>query len=168
MGESAKDSGGETLRIRGRPGRLIATSTAAFAAALAILGALLALRAVMSPAAAALIAAALAAGLAADLLLWWRRGIREIVMDPRGLTVTRGPDARSLTVSPQDVQRVTLTRRLGRLRVVLRLAPGELRVLGIRLPLPRRLVIREDAFGSREFRVFSDRLSAWEGGGGNI
>jgi hypothetical protein len=137
------------FRMDARPLLIVAADVGAFLLAVLLLALLTLVRSLLSPLAFGVLAAALAAGFGLDLLLWMRRGIRSIEIDPDQLTLYRGP-----SMVPQRVPRVAVSssravRGLGRRVALLRMVHGR----PIRIP--------EDAFAHAEFSRFLTHLSGW-------
>ena len=137
------------FRMDARPLLIVAADVGAFLLAVLLLALLTLVRSLLSPLAFGVLAAALAAGFGLDLLLWMRRGIRSIEIDPDQLTLYRGP-----SMVPQRVPRVAVSssravRGLGRRVALLRMVRGR----PIRIP--------EDAFAHAEFSRFLTHLSGW-------
>ena len=137
------------FRMDARPLLVVAADVGAFLLAVLLLALLTLVRSLLSPLAFGVLAVALAAGFGLDLLLWVRRGIRSVEIDPDRLTLYRGP-----SMVPQRVPRAAVSssravRGLGRRVALLRMVRGR----PIRIP--------EDAFARAEFSRFLTHLSGW-------
>jgi hypothetical protein len=137
------------FRMDARPLLVVAADVGAFLIAVLLLALLTLVRSLISPLAFGVLAAALAAGFGLDLLLWVRRGIRSVEIDPDQLTLYRGPSMVPQRVPRGAVSSSRAVRGLGRRVALLRMARGR----PIRIP--------EDAFARAEFSRFLTHLSGW-------
>ncbi len=152
------------MTAQARIGRLVAVNAAAFVAAVLLLFILFRLRGIVSVSGLIVLAAVMAAALAGEVGMWIWRGVRSIGADDAGITLLRGAGLREQRITRGELAQVRVTRRLGRRRIVFSLNPRELRIAGVTLPLPRRLVIAEDAFAPEDFTALLDVLDRWPGG----
>jgi hypothetical protein len=139
------------MRVEARIGRIIAVNGAALGLAIVILFVLLRLRLVISPLAFWLLLAVCTAITGGEVALWARRGVRAVEAGPTGLTLWRGPRLTEERIPAEAMRGLSVTRRLGRKRMVFRLPPRELTVRRFTVRLPRRLVLAEDAFSGADF-----------------
>lgn len=137
------------FRMDARPLLVAAADVGAFLVGVLLLALATLVPSLLSPLAFGLLTAALAAGFGLDFLLWARRGIRSVEIDPDSLTLYRGPSMAPRRVLRSSVASLRTARGLSRRVVRLRVAPGR----PIRIP--------EDGFAREEFSRFLTHLSAW-------
>lgn len=137
------------LRMDSRPFLVAAADGGAF-----LVGALLLALATLVPSllswlAFGLLTAVLAAGFGLDFLLWRRRGIRSVEIDPDKVTLYRGPSMAPQRILRSSVTSLRTSRGLARRIARLQVSPGR----PIRIP--------EDGFAREEFSRLLTHLSAW-------
>jgi hypothetical protein len=137
---------------------MIGANASALAASVLLLFLLFRLRVLISGLAFAILAAALAVALGAEVGVWLWRGVRAVEAGPEGLRICRGARRAERWFGRADVRAVRLTRRLGRRRIVVALRGGELRLPGVRIRLPGRLVLPQDAFRAEDFSLLVDAV----------
>ena len=140
------------FRMNSRPFLIAAADVGAFLVGVLLLALATLVPSLLSWLAFGLLTATLAAGFGLDFLLWRRRGIRSIEIDPDQLTLYRGP-----SMVPQRILRSSV----GSLRTARGLAR---RVALLRMIRGRPIRIPEDGFAREEFSRFLTHLSAWRQG----
>jgi hypothetical protein len=128
---------------------VLATDAIAFLAAAVLIFLVSRIRSFVSPLAVWLLVAALVFGLAVEIALWLRGGIRRVELEDDVLTLTVGRRRRTHRVQRADLARLRVTRRLGRMALVLRLRSGA------------RIRIPEDAFPRQAFIRLLSELQRW-------
>jgi hypothetical protein len=140
------------FRMDARPLLVAAADIAAFLLGVLLLALATLVPSLLSPLAFGLLAAALAVGFGLDFLLWRRRGIRSVELDPDSLTLYRGPSLGARRIPRSTVVSLRTSRGLAR------------RVVRLRVTAGRPIRIPDDGFAREEFSRFLTHLSAWRPG----
>jgi hypothetical protein len=141
---------GTRITLTAHPRYLAATNGAAFLLIVLLLLAASRIRVLLSPLAVLVLSLFTAALFGAQILVWFRRGIRVVEVDADSLTIYRGSARVAQRLERGAIARIRIVHRLGWHAVVVHLRSG------------RRIRIGEDAFPREEFLRACGALGAWK------